>query len=118
MYGVKVQERSFYNTLRAAKQELTSLQEEAREEMPADIVGLQGAKEVCSCDLYMIGLVTLSIKEAEAEKAHIMQQYEDAVSKKMAIDEEQKIFLVDLNKVKAQIQNFEEARGGVRVRVT
>jgi len=66
----------------------------------------------------MFRLVTLCIKEAEAEKAHIMQQYEDAVSRRMAIDEEQKVFLVELNRVKGQIQNFEEARGGVRVRFT
>ncbi|OJA17188.1 hypothetical protein AZE42_00230 [Rhizopogon vesiculosus] len=98
--GMNAQERSSYETLRAAKHELTSLQEEAKEEMPADIVGLQSAKE-----------------EAEAEKAHIMQQYEDAVSRRTAIDEEQKVFLAESNKVKAQIQNFEEARGGVRAKI-
>lgn len=49
-----MQERSLYDALRAAKQELTSLQEEAKEEMPADIAGLQSAKEVCSCGSIII----------------------------------------------------------------
>jgi hypothetical protein len=58
------------------------------------------------------------VQEAEAEKASIMQQFEDAVSRRMAIDQEQSTLLIELNKVKAQIHNFEEARQEVQVRVT
>ncbi|KAG1822914.1 P-loop containing nucleoside triphosphate hydrolase protein [Suillus subaureus] len=94
------QERSLFEAHRAAKQELASLQEEAKEEMPADIMGLQSAKD-----------------EAEAEKASIMQQFEDAVSRRMAIDQEQNTLLVELNKVKAQIHNFEEARQEVQKKI-
>src|SRR6267154_988616 len=68
--------------------------------------------------LIMFRLTTLFMKEAEAEKASIMRQYEDAVSRRTAIDEEQRTFLEESNKVKGQIQNFEEAREGVGVRVT
>ena len=45
-----------------------------------------------------------------------MQQYEDAVGRRTAIDEEQKVLLEDSNKIKAQIQNFEGARGAIAVR--
>jgi structural maintenance of chromosomes protein 6 len=87
--------------------------------MPADIVGLQSAKEVYHENLMMMfGLTTLFIKEAEAEKAHIMQQFEDAIGRQAVIDEEQNVLLTELNKVKTQIQNFEEARGKVLVRFT
>jgi hypothetical protein len=47
-----------------------------------------------------------------------MQQFEDAVSRRMTIDQEQSTLLIELNKVKAQIHNFEEARQEVQVRVT
>ncbi|KAG1884988.1 P-loop containing nucleoside triphosphate hydrolase protein [Suillus subluteus] len=94
------QERSLFEAHRAAKQELASLQEEAKEEMPADIMGLQSAKD-----------------EAEAEKTSIMQQFEDAVSRRMAIDQEQSTLLVELNKVKAQIHNFEEARQEIQKKI-
>ncbi|KAG1906517.1 uncharacterized protein F5891DRAFT_941410 [Suillus fuscotomentosus] len=99
--GMNAQERSLFETHRAAKQELASLQEEAKEEMPADIMGLQSAKD-----------------EAEAEKTSIMQQFEDAVGRRTAIDQEQATLLVELNKIKGQIHNFEEARQGVQVSVT
>ncbi|KAG2151338.1 P-loop containing nucleoside triphosphate hydrolase protein [Suillus clintonianus] len=98
--GMKEQGRSLFEAHRAAKQELASLQEEAKEEMPADIMGLQSAKE-----------------EAEAEKASIMQQFEDAVSRRTTIDQEQAILLTESNKVKAQIQNFEEARQGIQKKI-
>lgn len=98
--GMNVQERSLFEAHRAAKQELASLQEEAKEEMPADIMGLQSV-----------------IDEAEAEKASIMQQFEDAVSRRTAIDQEQTTLLVELNKVKGQIHNFEEARQGVQKKI-
>ncbi|KAG0704264.1 P-loop containing nucleoside triphosphate hydrolase protein [Suillus ampliporus] len=98
--GMNAQERSLFEAHRAAKQELASLQEEAKEEMPADIMGLQSAKD-----------------EAEAEKANIMQQYEDAVGRRTAIDQEQNTLLEEFNKVKGQIQNFEEARQGVQKKI-
>ncbi|KAG1762131.1 P-loop containing nucleoside triphosphate hydrolase protein [Suillus occidentalis] len=91
------EERSLFEAHRAAKQELASLQEEAKEEMPADIMGLQTAKD-----------------EAEAEKASIMQQFEDVVSRRTAIDQEQINLLEELNKVKGQIHNFVEARRGIQ----
>jgi hypothetical protein len=47
-----------------------------------------------------------------------MQQFEDVVSRRTAIDQEQTTLLVELNKVKGQIHNFEEARQGIQVRAT
>ncbi|KAG2065304.1 P-loop containing nucleoside triphosphate hydrolase protein [Suillus decipiens] len=98
--AMDVRERALFEAHRAAKQELASLQEEAKEEMPADIMGLQSAKD-----------------EAEAEKASIMQQFEDAVSRRTAIDQEQATLLAESNKVKGQIHNFEEARQGVQKKI-
>ncbi|KAG1727321.1 hypothetical protein EDB19DRAFT_1943250 [Suillus lakei] len=43
-----------------------------------------------------------------------MQQFEDVVSRRMAIDREQTTLLAELNKVKGQIHNFEEARQGIQ----
>ncbi|KAG1745864.1 P-loop containing nucleoside triphosphate hydrolase protein [Suillus paluster] len=98
--GMTAQERSLFEAHRAAKQELASLQEEAKEEMPADIMGLQSAKD-----------------DAEAEKANVIQQYEDAIGRRTAIDQEQNTLLAEFNKVKGQIQNFEEARQGVQKKI-
>ncbi|KAG2362689.1 P-loop containing nucleoside triphosphate hydrolase protein [Suillus spraguei] len=98
--AMDVRERALFEAHRAAKQEIASLQEEAKEEMPADIMGLQSAKD-----------------EAEAEKASIMQQFEDAVSRRTAIDQEQATLLAEANKVKGQIHNFEEARQGVQKKI-
>jgi hypothetical protein len=58
------------------------------------------------------------MQEADAEKASIIQQFEDVVSRRTTIDQEQTTLLVELNKVKGQIHNFEEARQGIQVRVT
>lgn len=86
--------------------------------MPADIMGLQSAKDVCSREFHLSRLTILSVQEAEAEKASIMQQFEDAVGRRTAIDQEQATLLVELNKIKGQIHNFEEARQGVQVSIT
>ncbi|KAG1899926.1 uncharacterized protein F5891DRAFT_980565 [Suillus fuscotomentosus] len=46
-----------------------------------------------------------------------MQQFEDAVGRRTAIDQEQATLLVELNKMKGQIHNFEEARQGVQKKI-
>lgn len=67
--------------------------------------------------IYQFQLTTLFVQEAEAEKASIMQQFEDVVSRRTAIDQEQITLLEESNKVKGQIHNFEEARQGIQARV-
>ncbi|KAG1824198.1 hypothetical protein EV424DRAFT_1538223 [Suillus variegatus] len=57
------------------------------------------------------------MNEAEAEKASIMQQFEDAVGRRTTIDQEQATLLVELNKIKGQIHNFEEAHQGVQKKI-
>ncbi|KAF9221585.1 P-loop containing nucleoside triphosphate hydrolase protein [Gyrodon lividus] len=95
-----VQERNAYETLRSAKTAHTQLQEEANEEMPAGISGLQNAKD-----------------EAEAEKASIMEQFTDLTKRKTTINEQQNALLTELNGVKQQIQNFEQLRGAIMAKV-
>ncbi|KAG2155901.1 P-loop containing nucleoside triphosphate hydrolase protein [Suillus bovinus] len=85
--GMSEQERSLFET-------------HPKEEMPADIMGLQSAQD-----------------EAEAEKASIVQQFEDAVGRRTVIDQEQATLLLELNKVKSQIHNFEEARQEVQKKI-
>ncbi|KAF9241146.1 P-loop containing nucleoside triphosphate hydrolase protein [Melanogaster broomeanus] len=94
------QERSAYETLRNAKTAHAQLQEEANEEMPAGISGLQNAKD-----------------EAEAEKASIMQQFTDLAKRKATINEQQNTLLTESNGVKQQIQNFEQLRGAITAKV-
>ncbi|KAH7920482.1 P-loop containing nucleoside triphosphate hydrolase protein [Leucogyrophana mollusca] len=87
------QERSAFETLRAAKNEHKALQDEANEEMPTSITGLEAAKE-----------------DAVKEKASILEQFTDLTEKKTEINKEQNALLADMNKIRDQIKNFEEKR--------
>ncbi|KIK94054.1 hypothetical protein PAXRUDRAFT_478960 [Paxillus rubicundulus Ve08.2h10] len=93
-------ERTAHETLRTAKTAQAQLQEEANEEMPAGISGLQNAKD-----------------EAEAEKASIMKQFTDLAKRKALINEQQSGLLTEQNGVKQQIQNFEQLRGTITAKV-
>ncbi|KAH7885236.1 hypothetical protein F5I97DRAFT_1354047 [Phlebopus sp. FC_14] len=98
--GLAGRERSAYEALRAAKTAHAQLQEEANEEMPANISGLQSAKD-----------------EAESEKNSIVEQFTDLTRRKTAINDQQTTLLKDLNEVKKQIQNFEQLRSGITAKV-
>lgn len=54
-------------------------------------------------------------QDAEEEKKLILQQYEDLSRRKATINEEQTKLLKDLNRVKGQVQGFEDTRGQITV---
>ncbi|KAG9315735.1 P-loop containing nucleoside triphosphate hydrolase protein [Chiua virens] len=95
-----VSERTAHEDLRRAKTSHAVLQDEANEEMPAGITGLQNAKE-----------------EAEAEKASILEQFTDLAQRKTIIDEQQRELLTEMNRIKQQIQNFEQHRGEIMAKI-
>ncbi|KAL4080728.1 P-loop containing nucleoside triphosphate hydrolase protein [Scleroderma citrinum] len=98
--SIDQRERIAVENLRVVRATHAQLQEEANEEMPAGITGLQSAKD-----------------EAEADKKSIVQQFEDLMRRKAVIDQEQTGLLTELSQVKAQIQNFEQTRGQFTTKV-
>ncbi|KAF8551706.1 P-loop containing nucleoside triphosphate hydrolase protein [Imleria badia] len=97
---ISVLGRKAYEDLRAAKASHTQLQEEANEEMPAGISGLQSAKD-----------------EAETDKASILGQFTDLTARKAVIDEQQAALLTQMKGIKEQIQNFEQHRSGIMAKI-
>ncbi|KAG8214643.1 P-loop containing nucleoside triphosphate hydrolase protein [Butyriboletus roseoflavus] len=93
-------ERNAYENLRSAKTSHAQLQEEANEEMPAGISGLQNAKH-----------------DAEAEKTSILEQFANLAERKAVIDEQQASLLREMNGFKQQIQNFEQHRGEIMAKI-
>ncbi|KAG6377141.1 P-loop containing nucleoside triphosphate hydrolase protein [Boletus reticuloceps] len=89
-------ERKAYEDLRMAKTSHTEIQEEANEEMPAGISGLQNAKDA-----------------PEAEKVSVLEQYANLAERKTVIDAQQATLLKEMNGIKEQIQNFEQHRSGI-----
>lgn len=99
-----------------AKASHTQLQEEANEEMPVGISGLQSAKDVRIQLVQLVDRVDVHLsQEAEADKASVLEQYTDLAARKAVIDEQQATLLRELKGIKEQIQNFEQHRSGIMV---
>ncbi|KAN0087613.1 hypothetical protein V8E55_006234 [Tylopilus felleus] len=98
--NLSILERKAYEDLRKEKTSHAQLQEEANEEMPAGISGLQSAKD-----------------EAEAEKASVLEQYADLAARKAVVDEQQTSLLKELNGIKEQIRNFEQHRSEIMAKI-
>ncbi|KAH7914282.1 hypothetical protein BJ138DRAFT_1000538 [Hygrophoropsis aurantiaca] len=97
--GFGGQERSAVEGLRIARVQYKTLQDEANEEMPTSITGLEAAKE-----------------DAETEKKSIMDQFTDLMGQKAEVNNEQKTLLTEINKIRDQIKNFEDSRSAIAVR--
>ncbi|KAJ3497858.1 hypothetical protein NLJ89_g10296 [Agrocybe chaxingu] len=78
---------------KAAKHRLNALVTEANEDMPVGLAGLEAAKE-----------------EAEAEKNNIIAQFTAVQQQKVTLDDAQRACQLELNGIKAQIQEFDTSR--------
>ncbi|KAF9013179.1 hypothetical protein BDQ17DRAFT_1342932 [Cyathus striatus] len=79
---------------------LANLQQEANDDLPAQVAGLEAAK-----------------KEAEDEKQNIVTQFTDVMEQKNQIDAAQRELLGQLNEVKKQIERFGEMSRGALSKV-
>ncbi|EGN98431.1 hypothetical protein SERLA73DRAFT_183436, partial [Serpula lacrymans var. lacrymans S7.3] len=86
-------EKNALRKQRETKNGYKTLQEEANEELPTDIAGLQSAKE-----------------EAEAERDSILEQFTALTRQKDDVNSEQKPLLEEQNRIQGQIDAFKEGR--------
>jgi len=94
------QGRGVTENLRVAKLDYATLQEEANEELPVSLAGLEDAKA-----------------DAEREKASILQQFADLTRRRAEVDEAQKPLLNELNQIKLEINEFDQKRTEVMNKV-
>lgn len=94
---------------------MTELIQEANEDLPAGLTALEESKTVCR-NLICNSFLTVVMQDAEREKAGLMQQAEGVVRQKAEIDNEQKLLLVELNKIRDLLNDFEGRRTEKNVR--
>ncbi|KAF9483584.1 P-loop containing nucleoside triphosphate hydrolase protein [Pholiota conissans] len=94
------QHRRLEEALRAAKVKLNNLQNEANEDLPVGVQGLEQAKQ-----------------DALDEKENITKQFKHAVKEKALLDAQQKILQTELNEVKNLLANFEEQRNSIATKI-
>ncbi|CAA7262794.1 unnamed protein product [Cyclocybe aegerita] len=94
------EETQVQSRCRAARHRLNALVTEANEDMPVGLAGLEAAKE-----------------EAEAEKNNIINQFAAVQQQKVTLDEAQRACQLELNGIKAQIQEFDTSRTAKRKQI-
>ncbi|KAF8625965.1 hypothetical protein AX17_006690 [Amanita inopinata Kibby_2008] len=94
------QQRDADNAHRQAKHTLNALQQEANDNLPANVAGLDSAKQ-----------------EAEKEKELVKVQFEEAMRQKAVIDAENREVLTQQNELSRRINEFHEQQRGVRAMV-
>jgi hypothetical protein len=92
------------------KQRLTQLVQAANEDLPAGLAALEESKAVCVRILSAIHFLRVVVQDAEREREGLMQQAEGVVRQKAEIDNEQRLLLLELNKIKDSLGDFEGRR--------
>ena len=60
-------------------------------------------------------MISRNLQEAEAEKASILEQFEDAAKQKAEIDAQQKVLLTKMNAIKKQLDEYQDRRRAIGV---
>ncbi|KAF8073492.1 hypothetical protein FPV67DRAFT_1576115 [Lyophyllum atratum] len=94
--ALKAQSAAANDKCRRAKTALANVQQEANDDMPTNITSFQSAKE-----------------EAEAEKASVIEQFEDVARQKQVYDDKNKLLMPDLEKIKERIAEFTQQRAAI-----
>ena len=99
-----------------AKQRLAQLIQEANEDLPAGLAALEESKAVRGNILSAFHLLSIVLQDAEREQEGLMQQGEGVVRQKNEIDNEQRVLLVELNRIRGALSDFEGLRTEKNVR--
>jgi hypothetical protein len=96
---------------------LERLHTEANEELPAGIAGLQEIKVVSHrIPLIFVFFKTFFLPQGfEQEKTSLKEQYDDIERRKAEIDALQQPLITEYNRVKREIDSFEETKKGFEV---
>ncbi|PPR03753.1 hypothetical protein CVT26_005793 [Gymnopilus dilepis] len=86
--------------LSKAKNRFNAIQTEANEELPAGLAGFEEAK-----------------KEAENEKQSHLEQFEEVMRKKAAVDEKQKGLQDQLNEIREVLSQYQEKRNAIAKKI-
>ncbi|KAF9564177.1 P-loop containing nucleoside triphosphate hydrolase protein [Agrocybe pediades] len=93
-------EERLQRELRSAKNALSRIQQQANDDLPVGLAGLEAAK-----------------KEAEDERDDLKNQFAAVMNSKVALDNEQKELHDQLNEIKSSLNRHEEGRRGIAKKI-